>query len=50
MNHQILENRETEVQVMSLEDAKKSGAMSLFGEKYDESVRVLKIGGEFSTE
>jgi len=50
VNHQILENRETEVQVMALEDAKKSGAMSLFGEKYDESVRVLKIGGEFSTE
>ena len=50
VNRQILENRETEVQVMALEDAKKSGAMSLFGEKYDESVRVLKIGGEFSTE
>ncbi len=50
VNCQILENRETEVQVMALEDAKKSGAMSLFGEKYDESVRVLKIGGEFSTE
>ena len=50
VNHQILENRETEVQVMALEDAKKSGAMSLFGEKYDESVRVLKIGGEFSIE
>ena len=50
MNHQILENKKTEVQVMALEDAKKSGAMSLFGEKYDESVRVLKIGGEFSIE
>jgi len=50
VNHHILENRETEIQMMALEDAKKSGAMSLFGEKYDESVRVLKIGGEFSTE
>ena len=50
VNHQILENKRTEVQVMALEDAKKSGAMSLFGEKYDASVRVLKIGGEFSTE
>jgi alanyl-tRNA synthetase len=50
VNHQILENRETQVQVMALEDAKQSGAMSLFGEKYDETVRVLKIGGEFSTE
>jgi len=50
VNHQILENRETQVQVMALEDAMQSGAMSLFGEKYDETVRVLKIGGEFSTE
>jgi len=50
VNHQVLENRETQIQVMALEEAKQSGAMSLFGEKYDESVRVLKIGGEFSTE
>jgi len=50
VNHQVLANRETQIQVMALEDAKKSGAMSLFGEKYDETVRVLKIGGEFSTE
>ncbi len=50
VNHQILENKATEVQVMTLEDAKKSGAMSLFGEKYDDTVRVLKIGGEFSIE
>ncbi|MFT5427253.1 MAG: alanyl-tRNA synthetase [Gammaproteobacteria bacterium] len=50
VNQQILENKTTEVNVMALEDAKKSGAMSLFGEKYDESVRVLKIGGEFSIE
>jgi alanyl-tRNA synthetase len=50
VNCQVLENRKTEVQVMALEDARQSGAMSLFGEKYDESVRVLKIGGEFSTE
>jgi alanyl-tRNA synthetase len=50
VNHQILENKKTDVQVMALKDAKKSGAISLFGEKYDETVRVLKIGGEFSTE
>ena len=50
VNRQILENKKTDVQVMALKDAKKSGAMSLFGEKYDEAVRVLKIGGEFSTE
>ena len=50
VNHQILENKKTDVLVMALNDAKKSGAISLFGEKYDETVRVLKIGGEFSTE
>lgn len=50
VNHQILTNKSTEVQVMTLEDAKNSGAMSLFGEKYEESVHVLKIGGEFSIE
>ena len=50
VNHQILENKETEIQVMPLEDAKQSGAVSLFGEKYNETVRVLKIGSEFSVE
>ncbi len=50
VNQHILENQTTEVNIMSLEHAKKSGAMSLFGEKYGASVRVLKIGGEFSIE
>jgi alanyl-tRNA synthetase len=50
VNHKILENAETEIRIMPLEEALKSGAMSLFGEKYQDTVRVLKIGGNFSTE
>lgn len=50
INIQILANEETLVQVMPLEKAKESGAMSLFGEKYEDTVRVLSIGGEFSKE
>lgn len=50
VNARILANEETRVQIMALEKAKASGAMSLFGEKYDDTVRVLNIAGEFSTE
>ncbi len=50
INAQILSNEETHVQVMSLDKAKESGAMSLFGEKYEDTVRVLTIGGDFSCE
>ena len=50
VNHKILENADTEIRMMPLDDALKSGAMSLFGEKYDEQVRVLNIGGDFSVE
>ncbi len=50
INAQILANEETQVQVMPLERAKESGAISLFGEKYEDTVRVLSIGGEFSKE
>ena len=50
VNRKILENIDTEIQLMPLDEALKSGAMSLFGEKYDEQVRVLNIGGDFSVE
>ena len=50
VNAQILSNQDTRMQVMALEKAKESGAMSLFGEKYEDTVRVLNIGGEFSIE
>ena len=50
VNRKILDNAETEIQVMPLEEALKSGALSLSGEKYDSSVRVLRIAGDFSVE
>ncbi|MEX2516344.1 MAG: alanine--tRNA ligase [Gammaproteobacteria bacterium] len=50
VNSEILKNTNTEIEVMPLDDALKSGAMSLFGEKYGDVVRVLKIGGDFSVE
>ena len=50
INHRVLANQDTRVEVMPLDRAMQSGAMSLFGEKYDDTVRVLTIGGEFSVE
>lgn len=49
VNQQIRLNHAIETNIMSLDDAKKTGAMALFGEKYEEDVRVLKMG-DFSTE
>ncbi|HSW03218.1 alanine--tRNA ligase [Aquabacterium sp.] len=44
VNAEILANAQADAAVMSLDDAQKSGAMMLFGEKYGETVRVLSIG------
>jgi alanyl-tRNA synthetase len=49
VNAQIRANHLVETRIMSLEDAKASGAVALFGEKYDDQVRVLRMG-DFSTE
>jgi alanyl-tRNA synthetase len=49
VNSEIRGNAPAETRVMALEDAVASGAMSLFGEKYDSDVRVLSIG-DFSME
>ncbi len=44
VNAEVLANADAQAQVMALDDAQKSGAMMLFGEKYAETVRVLTIG------
>lgn len=44
VNKEILRNTATHVRVMPLEEAKKTEAVMLFGEKYSENVRVLNIG------
>ncbi|MDK4685079.1 alanine--tRNA ligase [Kingella negevensis] len=49
VNAAIIANVPVKVETMSIEDAQKSGAMMLFGEKYGDFVRVVQMG-EFSTE
>ena len=44
VNSEILANSATDASVMGIEDAQKTGAMMLFGEKYGDEVRVLSIG------
>ena len=50
VNEQIRINSTVETDVMALEDARKKGAMALFGEKYADEVRVLTMGNGFSVE
>jgi len=49
VNEQVRANEAVETRVMSYDEAVGAGAMALFGEKYGDQVRVLRIG-EFSTE
>lgn len=44
VNKEIIANASTQARVMAIEEAQKTGAMMLFGEKYGDSVRVLDIG------
>ena len=44
VNKEALNNLEVKTELMKLDDALKSGAMALFGEKYDDDVRVLSMG------
>lgn len=50
VNEQIRLNTEAVTEVMPIDEAKAKGAAALFGEKYDDVVRVLSMGGEFSIE
>ena len=49
VNEQIKRNLPVKMEIMSLDDAKKSGATALFGEKYESNVKVYTIG-DFSKE
>lgn len=46
VNDEIRANTKVETRVMPLEEARESGAMALFGEKYDDEVRVVSMGSQ----
>jgi alanyl-tRNA synthetase len=46
VNDEIRGNIATRVELMGMDDARKSGAIALFGEKYGDQVRVLRIGSD----
>ena len=46
VNDEVRRNADTRTELMAFDDAKKSGAVALFGEKYGDHVRVLRIGSE----
>ena len=50
VNEQIRANTSVDTEVMAIDEAKERGAQALFGEKYDDEVRVLSMGGDFSVE
>ncbi|KUO24825.1 alanine--tRNA ligase [Vibrio cholerae] len=49
VNQEVRHNHSIETNIMNIDEAKAKGAMALFGEKYDDQVRVLSMG-DFSTE
>ncbi|EGR4484408.1 alanine--tRNA ligase [Vibrio cholerae] len=49
VNQEVRRNHSIETNIMNIDEAKAKGAMALFGEKYDDQVRVLSMG-DFSTE
>jgi len=50
VNEQVRRNMPAETKLMNYDDAVASGAIALFGEKYDDEVRVLRLGDGFSVE